>query len=87
MKGILLYLLFVNVIGFMQMYRDKQKAKNSKYRTPEKRLWQVAVAGGAMGSWIGMNLFRHKTKHTNFKYGMPFLVLAHVGLFVYFNII
>lgn len=84
MKLLLLYLLIVNTIGLIQMYEDKQRAMNGKYRIPEMNLWRIAIAGGALGSTVGMNLFRHKTKHTNFKYGMPLLALVHIGALIYF---
>lgn len=87
MKLLLVYLFIINILGFFLMYGDKERAKRGSYRIPEARLWQVAIAGGAIGSMVGMNVFRHKTKHTNFKYGMPFLAFTYFALFIYFVII
>ena len=42
---------------------------------PEKSLFFVAMIGGSAGSAAGMKYFRHKTKHTKFKVGIP-LILA-----------
>ncbi|RLQ97986.1 DUF1294 domain-containing protein [Falsibacillus albus] len=70
------YVIVINIVGFTLMKVDKDKARKGKYRIQEKTLWNTAILGGAIGSSIGMNLFRHKTKHRNFKWGMP--VLAYV---------
>ncbi|WLV24591.1 DUF1294 domain-containing protein [Aciduricibacillus chroicocephali] len=65
------------------MYLDKQRAINHKYRIPEKNLWIVALIGGAVGTTLGMNRFRHKTKHISFKLGFPFLAFVEVALIIY----
>ena len=57
------------------MLVDKQKAKRSAWRIPEATLMAVAVAGGSIGSLIGMQVFRHKTRHIKFAFGIP-LILA-----------
>jgi uncharacterized membrane protein YsdA (DUF1294 family) len=44
----------------------------------------VAIFGGAVGTTAGMQLFRHKTKHVNFKIGFPILAAAEVILLSYF---
>ena len=38
----------------------------------------VALIGGSVGSIIGMHLFRHKTKHWYFLYGMPLILVLHI---------
>jgi uncharacterized membrane protein YsdA (DUF1294 family) len=78
MKQMLLFLTAVNLIGFLMMAYDKSQAKQSQRRIPEKRLFLVAAAGGALGCWIGMRLFRHKTKHASFVVGMPALFALNV---------
>ena len=78
------YLLAVNVIGFFAMYIDKQKAIHKKWRIPEKTLFLIALIGGSLGTTLGMNTFRHKTKHWYFKYGMPLIFIVQLGLYIYF---
>lgn len=68
------------------MYRDKEKAKRGLYRIPEATLWKAALIGGALGSSIGMFLFRHKTKKLNFKIGFPFLAFVDSIVALYFTI-
>jgi uncharacterized membrane protein YsdA (DUF1294 family) len=79
-------LLVINLYGIFLMGFDKSKAKKRQYRISERTLWIVAICGGAVGTTIGMNVFRHKTKHKAFQIGMPFLVgLQLVVLFLLFN--
>jgi uncharacterized membrane protein YsdA (DUF1294 family) len=33
-----------------------------------------AVLGGSIGAWLGMQIFRHKTKHKKFTLGVPFIL-------------
>ena len=81
MKLLLIYLLIINLAGFLAMFLDKQKAKKGKWRIPEKTLFLFAIAGGSIGTTLGMNLFRHKTKHWYFKLGFPAIaVLEYAGL-------
>ena len=87
MKLLLIYLLIINLAGFLAMFLDKQKAKKGKWRIPEKTLFLFAIAGGSIGTTLGMNLFRHKTKHWYFKFGMPMILVIQIALFVYFYFI
>ena len=71
----LTYLVIVNILGFALMGIDKKKAEKNKWRIPEKTLFIVAAIGGSVGSILGMNVFRHKTKHTKFTVGMPAILV------------
>ncbi len=72
------YLLLMNILGYVTMWSDKQKAKKGEYRISEKALFTVAILGGSIGSIAGMKKFRHKTKHWYFKYGMPAILLLQL---------
>jgi uncharacterized membrane protein YsdA (DUF1294 family) len=78
------YLVVINLIGLIIMKVDKQKAINHQYRISENTLWVIAFIGGALGTTLGMNLFRHKTKHLSFKIGFPILAIIEILLFVYY---
>ena len=84
MKYILIYLGIINLIGFFSMFLDKQKAKRGKWRIPEKTLFLLAAIGGSLGTTLGMHVFRHKTKHWNFKLGMPLNLIVQIILIIYF---
>ena len=52
-----------NIVGITVAYADKQKAKQKKWRTPEKAFLLLAVLGGGPGVLAGFVAFRHKTRH------------------------
>ena len=68
---LLLYLLLINLLGFVLYGVDKAKSKGGGRRIPERVLLWVARLGGGVGCWMGMMLFRHKTKHTRFMILVP----------------
>lgn len=76
------YLAFINVLGFVLMGIDKQKARHKKWRIPEKTLFLTAILGGSIGSILGMQIFRHKTRHTAFVIGMPCILIIQIILAV-----
>ncbi len=74
------YLAVINLTGFIIMGVDKKRAVRGAWRIPEASLFSVALLGGALGCTLGMNHFRHKTKHWYFKYGMPAIFAVQVFL-------
>ncbi|PLR68365.1 DUF1294 domain-containing protein [Bacillus sp. UMB0893] len=78
------YYVLLNIYGFYLMGADKNKAKKGKWRIKESTLWLVGFIGGAIGLTVGMNAFRHKTKHKTFVAGFPILMMVHIVLFSYF---
>ncbi|MDV3427367.1 MAG: DUF1294 domain-containing protein [Bacillota bacterium] len=79
------YFILVNFLGFLFMYIDKEKAKAGKWRIKESTLLLIALIGGSLGSYAGMKVFRHKTKHAKFKYGIPFIILIQLLIFLYWR--
>ena len=84
MKYILIYLLIVNALGFLLMLIDKYKAKKNLWRIPEKTLLGVALIGGSIGAYAGMQLVRHKTKHPQFYIGIPVIMALQLIAAAYF---
>lgn len=78
---IALYLLIINIAGFAAMGVDKQKARKQQWRIPEKRLFLCGLIGGALGVWLGMRIWHHKTKHRSFTVGIPLLFVFNLFLF------
>ncbi len=76
------YLCFINIMGYAVMGIDKKRAIRGAWRISEASLFLTALLGGALGCIIGMQHFRHKTKHWYFKYGMPAIFLAQAALMV-----
>ncbi|NBK92236.1 DUF1294 domain-containing protein [bacterium 1XD21-13] len=78
------YLIFMNILAFLLMANDKQRARHKKWRIPEKTLFLTAILGGSIGSILGMQIFRHKTRHTAFVIGMPCILVIQIILAVLF---
>ena len=75
---ILVYLVVINLISFAAMGVDKARARKRSWRIPESTLFVLAIIGGSVGSIIGMHLFRHKTLHWYFVYGMPAILIIQI---------
>lgn len=76
----ILYLIIINAAAFLLMLTDKYRAQNKLWRISEATLLFVAAIGGSFGSFLGMYLVRHKTKHPKFAVGIPLLLVAHIIL-------
>ena len=83
MKIIGIYLLFINLFTFYLYGSDKRKAKKGNFRIPEKVLLLFAFVGGSIGAFVGMRVFRHKTKHWKFKILVPFFLIMQIAILVY----
>ena len=78
-----LFLLIMNSLGFLTMWLDKRAARKGLRRIPEASLMAIALLCGCFGSYLGMRLCRHKTRHKLFSVGLPILMLIHPAIFVY----
>lgn len=85
MNTAVIYLIFMNLIGFGLMGVDKQRAHRRDWRIPEKVLFGAALLGGSVGAWAGMYLFHHKTRHWYFVVGMPLILAVQTALAWYFR--
>lgn len=81
--AIVIYLVVMNILGFVTMGADKWKAKHREWRIPENTLFVLAILGGSLGSLIGMYVFRHKTKHWYFVYGLPAILALQIAIAAY----
>jgi uncharacterized membrane protein YsdA (DUF1294 family) len=73
------YLLLINSVGFLIMGFDKYLAIKQRNRITEKTLLSLCILGGSIGSWISMQLFRHKTRKPLFNLGIPLVFLIEYG--------
>ena len=83
MKLFAIYLVVMNVLGVAVMWSVKRRASLLRWRFPEKVLFGVSLLGGSAGTWAGMYLFRHKTKHWYFVVGMPLILVCQAALAIY----
>ncbi len=74
-----LYLALVNLVAFILYGLDKFYAKKKKWRIPEANLIGIALFYGALGAYIGMQFFRHKTKHLKFTLTVPLLLILQIA--------
>lgn len=77
---VMIYVIGMNVLGFCAMGVDKKRAVQKKWRISEKTLFLLATLSGSIGTWAGMYVFRHKTKHWYFVVGMPLILLIQVAI-------
>lgn len=84
MKFLILYLLIVNAAGFLVMTLDKLLAKKKAWRIPERSLLMLAAIGGSIGVLAAMYAVRHKTRHARFYLGVPAILVAQIGIFLFF---
>ncbi len=84
----LIVVAVMNVITFFAFGVDKRRARLGRSRIPESRLLGLTFATGLIGGWVGMSVFRHKTKKTSFQLKMVLcsvfnLAWLVIGLWVY----
>ncbi|MGE6556037.1 DUF1294 domain-containing protein [Exiguobacterium artemiae] len=72
----------MTVIGFVSMWRDKRKAQQHAWRTPEATLLTIAFLGGALGTLLAMQLVRHKTRTAKFQLFVPLAILLHATVWI-----
>lgn len=84
MPGFALFAVFclvaVNLAGFVMMRADKVRARCGEWRIPEEDLFAVAAIGGSVGVLIGMHVFRHKTLHKRFVFGIPAIIVVQLAV-------
>ena len=73
----------INIIAFLMYGVDKWNAKHELRRIPEKTLLGIAAVGGSVGAYVGMQLFRHKTRKPKFYIGIPTIVVIQVAIVLY----
>lgn len=77
---ILGYIIFLNVYLYWIMGKDKEYARRGQQRIPERHIFLFSALGGAIGTYLAMHHFRHKTKHRSFTIGIPVIIAIHIIL-------
>ena len=89
-KWVLAALAALNIASFAAYGYDKKIAQRNglrdddvdKRRVSEKALF-IWAALGPVGAFLGMKLWRDKTKHWYFVWGVPAILIAEVALAVW----
>ena len=84
MRYLIVYLTAINLLTFCVYGDDKRRAKiPGARRVPEKTLFALALLLGSPGALLGMQVFRHKTRHWYFRFGIPAILLAQAAAAVF----
>ena len=78
--GVLVTLLGLNLWSFILFGIDKRRARRQQRRIPERTLLLSAVLSGCIGAWLGMRVFRHKTRKPGFRQRMVVLTLVDAAI-------
>lgn len=80
---ILWEILFINAAAFFVYGLDKWRAVRGLWRISEVSLLLLALVGGSVGAFLAMQIFRHKTRHALFQFGVPLIFLFQAALVIY----
>lgn len=85
---LLIVFALINLYTTFVMAYDKHKAVRSHghQRTSEGYIFFLASMFGSIGVYIGMNIFRHKTRKWYFQLGIPMLILQNLALLYVINL-
>ena len=76
----LLLLAALNLVAFLAQGFDKWRARRGSTRTPERTLLLLGLPLAAPGMWLGMRVFRHKTRKLGFLIGAWTITALNLAL-------
>ena len=85
-KNIIIYLVAINLIGFLAMWIDKRKAQKGSWRIQEKTLFMITLLGGGIGTISGMYTFRHKTQKMGLVIRFSEILILEIITIIYFKV-
>ena len=74
------WLFALNAVAFGYYGYDKWQSRQGGSRVPEFVLHALAIAGGSLGAYLGMQVFRHKTIKGPFRIAFWLIVVLQVTL-------
>ena len=75
-----LAILSMSFITFCMYGFDKWKAKRGSWRISDTALLLSAFCFGAIGAFLGMRIFHHKTKHWYFQVFVPIFLILQIAV-------
>lgn len=78
-----IYIILINMTGFVVMGMDKARSRSGAWRISENKLLFIALAGGAVGMFLGMHCFRHKTRRLKFTITVPVIIIIQTIIYMY----
>lgn len=77
-------LAIINISAFTVVVYDKRISRRGgdteRDRIPEGLIFFMASALGAVGTYLGMLAFRHKTRKWYFQLGIPLMILQNLAV-------
>lgn len=77
-KLVIAALILANLFGFIMVAVDKRRAIKNKWRVPEKNFFIISFFGGFPGVYLGLFVFKHKTRHIKFMVGLPLIFVVQL---------
>lgn len=74
----------INLWTFFAFGVDKRRARRNTQRTPESALLLLSAVGGALGAWVAVRVFRHKSSKKAFL--LPLAVASVVAALAWYTI-
>jgi len=81
------WILAANVAAFLAFGYDKAIAGTATARVPERVLLLLALLGGTLGAWAGMQIFHHKTVKAAFRGRFWLIVLLQFVLLLIYLVL
>jgi uncharacterized membrane protein YsdA (DUF1294 family) len=78
------WLTAANLFGFCLYGADKFFARRGWRRVSEADLLLYTLVGGTVGTWFGMQVFRHKTRKPSFRRSFGIIVALQAALLAAF---
>lgn len=76
------YLAGISAVAAIVTVFDKLSAKAHRWRVPEKTLLLISAFGGSVAMYAVMRMIHHKTRHSKFMVGIPFIIVIQAVLIV-----
>ena len=68
----------INLLTFVVYARDKSAAQSGRWRTPEKHLHLLSLAGGWPGAWFAQQWLRHKSRKAGYRFTFWSVTVLHL---------
>lgn len=80
-----IYLIVINIVSFLVVLYDKNRAINEQFRVPEKVLFLLTLIGGSAGIFAGMRMLRHKSSKNSYKLTVSIIVMIQIVILYIFQ--
>jgi len=84
---LLSWLIAITLVTFLAYGYDKAIAGSRMTRVSEKVLLALTLAGGTVGAYVAMVLFRHKTVKSSFRLQFWLVALIQIALVIFYYVV